>query len=122
MAGPFPPPTQQEGKAFRLYLPIALKPMKTRRARPSPPPRTQTRNAGPAAATAGAYDGPLGRLGAGPEAVAAKIDRAISARRPRTRYPVTPSARLIIGQRRLLSDRLWDAFLRTSFPQPGKNP
>ena len=74
-----------------------------------------------AEATAGAYDGPLGRLGAGPEAVAAKIERAISARRPRTRYPVTPSARLIIGQRRLLPDRLWDAFLRSSFPQPGKN-
>jgi NAD(P)-dependent dehydrogenase (short-subunit alcohol dehydrogenase family) len=49
----------------------------------------------------------------------AGIERAISARRPRTRYPVTPSARLIIGQRRLLPDRLWDAFLRTSFPQPG---
>lgn len=74
------------------------------------------------AATAGAYDGPLGRLGGGPETVAAKIERAISAKRPRTRYPVTPSARLIMGQRRLMTDRLWDAFLRTSFPQPGKNP
>lgn len=73
------------------------------------------------AATAGAYDGPLGRLGAGPEAVAARIEQAISAKRPRTRYPVTPSARLLIGQRRLLPDRLWDAFLRTSFQPGAKN-
>ena len=71
-----------------------------------------------ATATAGAYDGALGRLGAGPEAVAAKIERAISARRPRARYPVTASARMIMGQRRLLPDRLWDAFLGSQFPRP----
>ena len=33
-----------------------------------------------AAATAGAYDGPLGRLGAGPEAVAKVIEQALTAR------------------------------------------
>jgi NAD(P)-dependent dehydrogenase (short-subunit alcohol dehydrogenase family) len=70
------------------------------------------------AATAGIYEGPAARLGGGPETVARAIERAISARRPRTRYAVTPSARLIIAQRRLLPDRVWDAVLRTQFPAP----
>jgi hypothetical protein len=51
--------------------------------------------------------------------VARAIERALSARRPKTRYKVTPSARLILAQRRLLSDRAWDAFMRTQFPTPG---
>jgi len=71
-------------------------------------------------ATAGAYEGGFGRLGGGPETVARAIEKAITARRPRTRYPVTPSARVIMGQRRLLTDRMWDRFLRTQFPQPGR--
>jgi NAD(P)-dependent dehydrogenase (short-subunit alcohol dehydrogenase family) len=75
-------------------------------------------NAAVGAATAGAYEGPLARLGGGPETVARAIERAISARRPKTRYKVTPSAHLILAQRRLLSDRAWDAFLRTQFPTP----
>ena len=75
-------------------------------------------NAAVGAATAGAYEGPLARLGGGPETVARAIERAISARRPKTRYKVTPSARLILAQRRLLTDRAWDAFLRTQFPTP----
>ena len=69
--------------------------------------------------TAGAYEGAVGRLGGGPESVARAIERAISARRPRARYRVTPSAGLLMGIRRILPDRGWDAFLRTSFPQPG---
>ena len=72
-----------------------------------------------ATTTRDVYDGPLGRLGGGPEAVARTIDRAISAERPRARYRVTPSARLFMGLRRLLPDRLWDRFLRRSFPTPG---
>ena len=36
--------------------------------------------------------GPMSRLGGPPEAVAEKIEEAISATRPRARYPVTPSA------------------------------
>jgi NAD(P)-dependent dehydrogenase (short-subunit alcohol dehydrogenase family) len=78
-------------------------------------------NAAVGKATAGAYDGPLGKLGGGPETVAKKIERAITARRPRTRYPVTASARLILTQRRLLPDRSWDAFMRTQFPRPGRS-
>ena len=67
-----------------------------------------------------AYDGRLGALADGPEAVASAIERSLSARRPRTRYVVTAGARLMIGLRRWLPDRAFDAFLRTQFPVPGK--
>jgi hypothetical protein len=77
-------------------------------------------NSAVGAATAGAYEGPLARLGGGPETVAKAIERALTARKPKTRYKVTPSAHLILMQRRLLSDRAWDAFLRTQFPSPGR--
>jgi NAD(P)-dependent dehydrogenase (short-subunit alcohol dehydrogenase family) len=70
--------------------------------------------------TAGAYEGPLARLGSGPEAVARKIERAISARRPRTRYKVTASAALSLGARRLMTDRMWDRVVATQFPRPGR--
>jgi NAD(P)-dependent dehydrogenase (short-subunit alcohol dehydrogenase family) len=76
-------------------------------------------NAAVGAATAGIYEGPLARLGGGPETVARTIERAISARRPKTRYKVTPSARLALAQRRLLSDRACDAMIRSQFPSPG---
>jgi hypothetical protein len=58
------------------------------------------------------------RLGGPPEAVAKVIEKALTARRPRTRYTVTPSATMSIVGRRLMSDRLWDAAMRTSFKQP----
>src|SRR5919106_2122044 len=45
-------------------------------------------NATVAKVTANAYSGPLARLGSGPEAVAAKIAKALSTRRPATRYKV----------------------------------
>jgi NAD(P)-dependent dehydrogenase (short-subunit alcohol dehydrogenase family) len=77
-------------------------------------------NAAVAKTTAEAYDGPFGKLGGGPETVARKIEKAISAGRPKARYPVTASARLILAQRRLMTDRVWDSFLRTQFPQPGR--
>ena len=32
---------------------------------------------------------------------------------------VTPSAKMMIGTRKLLSDRAWDAAMRRQFPQPG---
>jgi len=74
-------------------------------------------------ATRGVYErGPLARLGGSPEDVAAVIARAVAAARPRTRYPVTPSARLMMGLRRMLSDRLWDRFVSGSFPRPGEPP
>src|SRR5688572_30324624 len=75
-------------------------------------------NTAVSAATAGAYEGPIGKLGAGPEAVAKAIEKALSARRPRPRYPVTLSARVFMTQRALLPDRAWDRLVGTSFPRP----
>jgi NAD(P)-dependent dehydrogenase (short-subunit alcohol dehydrogenase family) len=78
-------------------------------------------NARVAQATQEVYErGPLARLGGGPEAVAAAIERAITVRRPRIRYRVTPSAHLLVGQRRLMTDGLWDRFVGTQFPRPGR--
>jgi NAD(P)-dependent dehydrogenase (short-subunit alcohol dehydrogenase family) len=74
-----------------------------------------------ARATTDNYEqGPISRLAGEPEAVAQAIEQAISARSPRSRYAVTPSAHLLIGLRRLLPDGAWDATLRTTYPQPGR--
>ena len=74
-----------------------------------------------ATSTQGVYEeGPLSRLGGPPEAVARKIEAAITARRPRARYTVTPSARVLITGRSLLGARGWDAMLRGQFPSPGR--
>jgi NAD(P)-dependent dehydrogenase (short-subunit alcohol dehydrogenase family) len=76
-------------------------------------------NAAVGEATTSAYEsGPMGRLGGGPEAVAKVVERAITARRPKTRYRVTPSAHILIRQRSLMTDRMWDAMMRSQFPQP----
>ncbi len=48
------------------------------------------------------------RLGSPPDAVAATIAHAVQARRPRGRYVVGGTARLILLIRRLLSDRMFD--------------
>jgi hypothetical protein len=64
------------------------------------------------------YDGPLGKLGAGPNAVAKAIEKAITSKRPRTRYPVTASARFFMAQHAVLPDRAWDRVVGTSFPRP----
>ena len=71
-----------------------------------------------ASGTADAYKGPTAKLGGPPESVAKVIEKAITSTRPRTRYKVTDSARLIMGQRKLLSDRMWDRFVGTQFPRP----
>src|SRR5919199_1329326 len=78
-------------------------------------------DAGVARATRESYErGPLARLGGGPETVAETIERAISAARPRTRYTVTPSAKLLILARRLLPDRAWDSLVAFYYPRPGR--
>ena len=78
-------------------------------------------NAKVAQATTDVYEkGPLAKLGGDPDAVAKAIESAITAGHPKIRYRVTPSARLLIGQRAVMSDGLWDRFLRMQFPQPGK--
>jgi NAD(P)-dependent dehydrogenase (short-subunit alcohol dehydrogenase family) len=75
-------------------------------------------NAKLAALTKDAYEGPMRHLGGGPDTVAKAIEKAISRRRPPARVRVTPSARLAIAQRRITPDRVWDAAMRTQFPQP----
>jgi NADP-dependent 3-hydroxy acid dehydrogenase YdfG len=71
-----------------------------------------------AALTTGVYEGPMRRLGGGPDVVAKAIEKAITRRRAPSRVPVTASARLSILQRKLTPDRLWDAAMRAQFPQP----
>ena len=76
-------------------------------------------NAVVGATTAGVYENSIARrLGGGPESVAKTIEKALSAKRPRTRYRVTASARLFLTLRRLLSDRAWDGLVGRTFPRP----
>ena len=75
-------------------------------------------NATVGAVTKGAYEGPMRRLGAGPERVAKVIERAITRSHPPARIKITASAKLMVGLRSLLSDRAWEAMMRRQFPQP----
>src|SRR5919206_94823 len=70
--------------------------------------------------TVEAYEGPMARLAAGPDAVAKVIERAITSRRPKPRYMVTAGARVLLATRRMLPDRGWDAMMRSQYPSPGK--
>jgi NAD(P)-dependent dehydrogenase (short-subunit alcohol dehydrogenase family) len=74
-------------------------------------------NTAVASATAGVYEGPMKAFGGGPDAVAKVIEKAISKRRPRARYLVTPSARTV-HLRGLMPDRAWDAMMRAQFKPP----
>jgi NAD(P)-dependent dehydrogenase (short-subunit alcohol dehydrogenase family) len=77
-------------------------------------------NAAVEQATHDAYEkGALSWLGGAPEAVAKVIERAITAKSPKIRYRVTPSAHLLIRQRALMTDGMWDRFMSTQFPRPG---
>ena len=78
-------------------------------------------NASVARATKEVYEkGPAARLGGGPETVAKAIERAITVPSPKIRYRVTPSAHLLIRQRSLMTDGMWDRFVATQFTRPGK--
>jgi NAD(P)-dependent dehydrogenase (short-subunit alcohol dehydrogenase family) len=66
----------------------------------------------------GFYEGPMAALAAEADAVAKTIETAITARRPRTRYVITAGAHMMIGMRRVLPDRGWDAAMRTMLPTP----
>jgi NAD(P)-dependent dehydrogenase (short-subunit alcohol dehydrogenase family) len=78
-------------------------------------------NAAVQKATAAAYStSPMARFGGSPEDVAAAIEAAIGRERSPSRVPVTPSARLLMGMRSWMSDRLWDRFVAGSFPRPGR--
>lgn len=52
-------------------------------------------------------------MSVGPGAVAKVIERALTARRPHTRYVVPVMTRGLIGVRQALPGRAWDAMLRT---------
>ena len=64
--------------------------------------------------------GALAPFGGPPEAVAEVVERALTETAPRPRYRVTWSATILMSLRALLSDRAWDAFLRRTYPQPGR--
>ena len=75
-----------------------------------------------ARATKESYEkGPLARFTGVPEDVAKVIQKAIEADRPKARYTVSGSAKILLTQRKLLSDKTWDRFLRTTFPSPGES-
>ncbi|HTZ44655.1 MAG TPA: SDR family NAD(P)-dependent oxidoreductase [Jatrophihabitans sp.] len=77
-------------------------------------------NAAVATSTEEVYTrGPLARLGGTPDDVAKAIEKVIAADRAPIRVRVTPSARLLIGARRVLPDAVWDRFLAGQFPTPG---
>jgi NADP-dependent 3-hydroxy acid dehydrogenase YdfG len=63
--------------------------------------------------------GAMAKLGGDSDSVAQVIEKAINANRPKTRYTVTPSAKLLLGIRKLLSDRMWDGFCAGNFKRPG---
>lgn len=75
-----------------------------------------------ARATKESYEkGPLSRLAGSPDDVARTIEKALRARNPKPRYTVSASATLLLAQKKMLTDRAWDRFLRGSFPTPGRS-
>lgn len=71
--------------------------------------------------TSSSYESGLtAKLAGGPDDVARAVEHAITAAKPKARYPVTASAHLFIRLRRWLGDRLWDRFLAGNYPRPGR--
>ena len=54
-------------------------------------------------------------MATGPETVAAVIVKALQSSRPRSRYVVTPAAKVMINLRRFGGDRIWDRAMRRQF-------
>jgi NAD(P)-dependent dehydrogenase (short-subunit alcohol dehydrogenase family) len=82
-----------------------------------------------ATSTQGAYAGQAavvekvlsgGRFASSPDVVAKAIGRALTARRPRTRYAVGLGAKPVIYARRVLPDRVVDAMVRLTFGIAGR--
>jgi NAD(P)-dependent dehydrogenase (short-subunit alcohol dehydrogenase family) len=71
-------------------------------------------NASVAKSTRDVYEGPLSRLGGDADDVAEAIEKALEKSRAPSRVPVTPSARLLMGLRRVLPDRAWDKVVGAS--------
>ena len=72
-------------------------------------------SAGVAERNASAYKG---AIAADADLVARVIERAISSKRPRSRYPITAAARVLLTTRRLLPDQAWDMMMRMQYPSP----
>jgi NAD(P)-dependent dehydrogenase (short-subunit alcohol dehydrogenase family) len=76
--------------------------------------------AGVLASTRTVYQrGTLAKLAGTPDDVAGVVLEAVTAARPKARYPVTASARVLRALRVALPDRAWDAVMARSFVQPG---
>ena len=66
----------------------------------------------------GAYEGFLAAIGTKPAKVARVIERAITSPLSKPRYRVGMDARSVIVLRRMMPDRVFDAFLRTQYSRP----
>ncbi len=77
-----------------------------------------TMMAGVVTKTAGAYVKAKPGASITPEVVAKHIEKAITARRPKTRDVIGAQAHQILTARAVLPDRVWDRFLATQFPRP----
>jgi NAD(P)-dependent dehydrogenase (short-subunit alcohol dehydrogenase family) len=79
-------------------------------------------NAAVGAATLDVYERRIAAatMGASPEAVANAIHHAITARHPRARYRVPRPLGLVIAQRHMTPDSMWDRMMSVAFPRPGR--
>jgi NADP-dependent 3-hydroxy acid dehydrogenase YdfG len=71
--------------------------------------------------TAGVYDNKLliRLVGGGPDRVARAVEKALTTKLPRRIYRVTPSARIMIAQRRVFGAHAWEASMGMQYPRPG---
>jgi short-subunit dehydrogenase len=65
-----------------------------------------------------ASSGLLSRLGSDAQDIATVITRAVTARRPRTRYLINPVAKSVVAMNRLLPGRAYDAIIRRQYGLP----
>ena len=63
----------------------------------------------------------MGKEGLPPEQVAEAVGRAVTARRPRTRYVIGREARVQAALARLLPDRAFDALIRRALTSGGRS-
>ncbi len=73
---------------------------------------------GVARRNATSYARPDARGTSSPEDVAAVIERALGAARPRARYVVGGVARSLVAARAALPDAVWDRIMRAQYPTP----
>ena len=78
----------------------------------------ETYNEGMAKRVARAYEGGMSAKAGRPNDVAKVIERAIRARRPRSRYRVGAGVPMMLATRKLLPDRTLDLVLRSQFASP----